>query len=762
MSAYGSRGERRLFLAGRGLKDEDIWGDDLEHRFGHAFDEADLSNNELTAKGIAQVRDYLLTCTNLRVLKLFKNRITDSACEDLTALWINLPTLEEVHLSHNCFTGRGLKSMVIAAEARHERQVPLWLRLEHNEIEDVESVIEHLEHNFSVCCRRDEWNCTNRTCRWGCKVHLPHIFRQRNSVAKPWGQGSEDSGGGWHSNNRWDSGGSQSSSQDNSRWVLTARVATDHAGSSRKDGRWQEGGRHDNAAGRWDNGWNRRDSARDRNEGREAAFEQASSHRDHEDRGDHRRVRDRSSRDDHHELRRSRSPRRGGEISHGAVEQRKPAGNQDRYKRNSWQQGSSWQRQEAEPEPSTVRTRHRSEVEHASTRQRHVRRRRVDPQRKVVTADGGHAMQSSSRSVRVASAPRTERRGSNPSHAVVQSRSAEEEQEGHRRPHRPAVRGDGAMPMADAEGIEESYSYYDETEVEMVAASNPARASTTATAASSSTAASSQRQKHAAQASASRSSSGRQEAPARAPPPTPPTLSSAQRQPPPTSSSAQPPPPRASSASPSAGGGGRGGGGGAAASAPAKAAVKGAAKAKAKTASPAAAPVAAKGTAAKAKTAAAAAAAAAPTPSVPPKAEAKVVVRPPKPATPPPGISAMVDIDSDHSSDEEDSPPAGAQQAPAPKPSVDGLEGSDAAQAADALREALPDDQRWEKDLGCSPPSSPAAEEGTLAADGYDAGGPEADPAGALAEDSGVDVEALKERMATLKEQLRVKLTADA
>lgn len=310
-------------------------------------------------------------------------------------------------------------------------------------------------------------------------------------------------------------------------------------------------------------------------------------------------------------------------------------------------------------------------------------------QRKVVATAGGHALHSSSRLVRVASA--TEQRGD-----------------------------EAGLPMAMTdEGSEGSYTYdeEDEEEVNVMASNHPAPAAAAAAAA----------------AGDPRSSRTR-EPPVRSPPPPPPSAPGAEK----AKASAAPAAAKAAVKAPAK----------AKTAPPAPAAAKADAKAKAK-----AKMVAVKGSVAKAPKAVTA-----PGPT-PPKAE--VIVRPAKPATPPPGVSAMVDIDSDHSSDEEVGPPAGVQQAPVPKSSSDAPEGS-AAEVADALREALPDDQRWEQDLGCSPPSSPAAEEEeALAADGYDDGGPDANAVESTAspvEGSCVDVEALKERMATLKEQLRGKL----
>ncbi|CAJ1441983.1 unnamed protein product, partial [Effrenium voratum] len=109
-----------------------------------------------------------------------RNSIDDSGALGLAELCRYCPTLEEIHLSHNMFTASGASSIITAAESsRREDQVPLWLRLEQNHIEDAEAVFKRLQAEHSVCRRIDPKACTARVCARKCRVHLPHFCLQR-------------------------------------------------------------------------------------------------------------------------------------------------------------------------------------------------------------------------------------------------------------------------------------------------------------------------------------------------------------------------------------------------------------------------------------------------------------------------------------------------------------------------------------------------------------------------------------------------------
>mmetsp|Transcript_4465 Transcript_4465/g.10375 ORF Transcript_4465/g.10375 Transcript_4465/m.10375 type:complete len:730 (-) Transcript_4465:129-2318(-) len=144
------------------------------------YEEVDFSGNSLSAYDLPAVLNICRRCPRLRVLKLFKNCIDDYGAEGLADLCRAVPGLEEIHLSHNMFTAAGAQVIIEAAEHyRRPDTVPLWLRLEHNYIDDAEKVFTDMQHCFSVCRRTDPKLCTARTCYNRCRVHLPHFCLQR-------------------------------------------------------------------------------------------------------------------------------------------------------------------------------------------------------------------------------------------------------------------------------------------------------------------------------------------------------------------------------------------------------------------------------------------------------------------------------------------------------------------------------------------------------------------------------------------------------
>ena len=146
------------------------------------YEEVDFSGNSLSANELPEVIKVCKRCPKLRVLKLFKNCIDDYGAQDLAELCRFAPGLEEIHLSHNMFTAAGAGVIIKAAEEyRRPDTVPLWLRLEHNYIDDAERVFQNLSNRYSVCRRQDAKLCTARTCHNRCRVHLPHFCLQRLS-----------------------------------------------------------------------------------------------------------------------------------------------------------------------------------------------------------------------------------------------------------------------------------------------------------------------------------------------------------------------------------------------------------------------------------------------------------------------------------------------------------------------------------------------------------------------------------------------------
>ena len=146
------------------------------------YEEVDFSQNYLSANELPEVIKICKRCPKLRVLKLYKNCIDDYGAQDLAELCRTAPHLEEIHLSHNMFTAAGAGIIIKSAEEfRRPDTVPLWLRLEHNYVDDAEKVFQTLQSRYSVCRRTDAKLCTARTCHNRCRVHLPHFCLQRLS-----------------------------------------------------------------------------------------------------------------------------------------------------------------------------------------------------------------------------------------------------------------------------------------------------------------------------------------------------------------------------------------------------------------------------------------------------------------------------------------------------------------------------------------------------------------------------------------------------
>jgi len=172
----------KLEFSARGLSDNDI--EDLPV---HADDRnprlVDFSQNHLTSAGLINVLRLCEGASNIRILKLHKNNICDRGAEALAAFLEYHPSVEEIHLSHNSSTARGATDLVRAAGVGRSSGglAPLWLRLEHNKVQNPTDVIRDLKDGFSVCTRVDHKLCTARHCVRGCDVHLPFFERQEAS-----------------------------------------------------------------------------------------------------------------------------------------------------------------------------------------------------------------------------------------------------------------------------------------------------------------------------------------------------------------------------------------------------------------------------------------------------------------------------------------------------------------------------------------------------------------------------------------------------
>lgn len=197
--ARGGRGgykPRVLKISGRNLDDDEM-AQVLRKETGGEdtcpYSEVDLSRNALTSGGLGAVIRICRRCPELRVLKLFSNRIDDKGAEAIGDILGYCQGMEEVHLSHNRFTRKGIEAIVQAAdrELPREAQRPLWLRLEHNLAESTEDLARALESRFrTVCGREDRERCTPRVCAKGRRIHLPFLIER----PKGGGRGTE---GGW-------------------------------------------------------------------------------------------------------------------------------------------------------------------------------------------------------------------------------------------------------------------------------------------------------------------------------------------------------------------------------------------------------------------------------------------------------------------------------------------------------------------------------------------------------------------------------------
>ncbi|CAE6914874.1 unnamed protein product [Symbiodinium sp. CCMP2592] len=144
------------------------------------YEEVDISQNLLTSRGLKTVVKFCCRCTNLRIFKAYKNEIDDTGAYQLAKLLEKCTYMEEVHLSHNRLTAKGVKVIVQAAEQNRARTMsPLWLRLEQNQVSGATELLRHLCTEYSVCGRGDERNCTSRHCAWKRKVHVPFLYMQR-------------------------------------------------------------------------------------------------------------------------------------------------------------------------------------------------------------------------------------------------------------------------------------------------------------------------------------------------------------------------------------------------------------------------------------------------------------------------------------------------------------------------------------------------------------------------------------------------------
>jgi len=145
-------------LRGRGLGDDDLPADRNFSGQCRGAEEINFAENYITGTGLAWVLKPIQQFEYLRVLKLHKNNIGDSAADPLVKLCRNAPALCEMHLSHNQITWVGADKIVRAACERQilkvveKREANLWLRLEQNQIEDAKQLFDDwVARGLDIC-----------------------------------------------------------------------------------------------------------------------------------------------------------------------------------------------------------------------------------------------------------------------------------------------------------------------------------------------------------------------------------------------------------------------------------------------------------------------------------------------------------------------------------------------------------------------------------------------------------------------------------
>lgn len=187
------QGGYRLQHSRKGLKDEAasvLASELLKDSESLSYSELDFSQNELTAEGFRSVVEVCKACAgNLKVLKLFKNRIGDGAADAFGELLRHCPELREVHLSHNCLSSQGVIDLADAARRSRKADWPLWLRVEQNVGQSESSVLlSILEKRCSACPRKSE--CTQFTCAMGSTLHVPFLDNAKIS-GRGWSRGRD-------------------------------------------------------------------------------------------------------------------------------------------------------------------------------------------------------------------------------------------------------------------------------------------------------------------------------------------------------------------------------------------------------------------------------------------------------------------------------------------------------------------------------------------------------------------------------------------
>jgi hypothetical protein len=149
----------------------------------------DLSDNNIGPEGLDKLfrvlRDFRVPCV---VMKAYRNVLDDSIVDTIIEYLYTQPEafpMHGIHISHNSISDKGALRLIRAAALcghypRLTTRLPLWLRLEANEIMDASKVITDCqEEGYNVCLMSDGL-CSRPDCNHysGVHVQLPYFFHQ--------------------------------------------------------------------------------------------------------------------------------------------------------------------------------------------------------------------------------------------------------------------------------------------------------------------------------------------------------------------------------------------------------------------------------------------------------------------------------------------------------------------------------------------------------------------------------------------------------
>lgn len=156
----------------------------------------DLSDNNIGPEGLDKLfrvlRDHRVPCV---VMKAYRNCLDDSIIDTLIEYLYTQPEsfpMHGIHISHNQITDKGAMRLARAAAQcghypRLTSRLPLWLRLEFNDIHAPHKLVaDCLDEGFNVCLMGDGM-CSRPDCNHysGVHVQLPYFFNQHRGRKLP-------------------------------------------------------------------------------------------------------------------------------------------------------------------------------------------------------------------------------------------------------------------------------------------------------------------------------------------------------------------------------------------------------------------------------------------------------------------------------------------------------------------------------------------------------------------------------------------------